>query len=87
MNIAIMGGIIVIAVVIILVQPKNVEHTYEPATDVTKIRECVEKITGSPKLDVEGLSQSQQPFTETDVYRFCLKTVEDIEAAIRELAE
>ncbi len=84
-SIAIAGGIIVIVAIIIFIQPKRIEHTYEPVTDVTEVRECIKKITGSPKLDIEELSQNQELFA--DIYRFCLKTVEDLETTLRELSQ
>lgn len=80
-----MGGIIIIAAVIMFAQPKKIKHTYNPVTDLTEVRECVEKVTGSPKLDIEELTQNQQLFA--DVYRFCLKTIEDIETALQELVQ
>ena len=81
------AGIIIIATVIIIIQPKRVNYTYEPATDLTKIRECITTITGSPKLDIPTLSQDQTLLT--DVYRFCLKTVdkENLEAVLKQLAQ
>ena len=83
--VVIVVGIAVIAAFIILAQPKKIKHTYKPATDITEIRECVKKVTGSPKLNIEALSQDQQMLA--DVYRFCLKTVENIEETLQELAQ
>ena len=84
-GIAIGVGVIIVVAAIIFAQPKKVQHTYTPATDLTQIRECVEKITGDPKLDIEALTQDQALFA--DVYRFCLKTVEDIETTLKALAQ
>ena len=84
-GIAIAGSIIVIVAIIMFAQPKKIKHTYEPATDLTEIRECVKKVTGSPILNIEELAQNQQMFAY--IYRFCLKTAEDIEATLLELAQ
>ena len=78
-------GIVIIVTVIILMQSKRIDYTYESVTDLTQVRECITEITGSPELDVEKLSQDQELFA--DVYRFCLKTVDNIEAAIKQLAQ
>ena len=85
MGIAIGVGIIITVTAIIFAQPKKVQHTYQPATDLTQIRECIEKITGDSKLDIKALTQDQALFA--DVYRFCLKTVEDIETTLKALAQ
>ena len=77
--------VIIVGIFILLTQPKKVEYTYEPVTDIAQIRECVKKVTGSSRLDIEALSQDQALLS--DVYRFCLKTVEDIEATLAELAQ
>lgn len=82
---AIAGGIIIIAVITILAQPKKIKHTYEPATDITEIRACVKELTGSSKIDLDELLNNEQLLS--DVTRFCLKTVEDRGAVLSELAK
>ena len=83
-GIAIVVGVTII-VGIMLTQPKKIKHTYEPVTDLTKVRNCITQITGSPTLDIEALTQDEVLFA--DVYRFCLKTVNDIESALQQLAK
>ena len=77
-------GIIVVATIMIA-QPKKINHTYEPATDITQIKECITKITGSESIKIETLTQDEALFA--DVYRFCLKTVDDIEATLQQIAQ
>ena len=50
-----------------------------------KIRECVRRITGNTKIDVENLMKDQ--ILLSDVYRYCLKTVDDVEAVLKELTK
>ena len=76
---------IIIVIGVILARPPKINHTYEPVTDLTRVRDCITQITGNPNLDIEALNQDQVLFA--DVYRFCLKTVDDIEAALKELAQ
>ena len=86
-------AIIAAAVLLIVIfigysnMPKKVVYEYEPVQieDIAQIRECVGRITGSTKIDVEELVKDQ--ILLSDVYRYCLKTVDDVEAVLKELAK
>lgn len=86
-------GMLIVVVIAILVtvkivndQPK-VQHEYTPipTSEIEEIKRCVRSVTGSESLNVEELLKDQ--ILLSDVYRFCLKTVEDTEAVLKELAK
>ena len=83
-------GVVVVVVILVAAalfvqssRSSKVSYTYEPADDIEEIRSCVEKVTGSTTLDIERMREDPELFS--NVYRFCLKTVEDIEATLKEL--
>ena len=65
---------------------KKVNYEFEPVSvnEIDRIRGCVKEVTGSETLDIEELLKDQ--ILLSDVYRYCLKTVEDQEAILKELA-
>ena len=86
--------ITIVATVILIViffgynnMSKEVDYEYEPVQieDIDEIRECVRRITGNTKIDVENLMKDQ--ILLSDVYRYCLKTVDDVEAVLKELTK
>ena len=86
--IAIIAATILIAIFIVYSNmPKKVVYEYEPVQieDIAQIKECVGRVTGSTKIDVEELVKDQ--ILLSDVYRYCLKTVDDVEAVLKELAK
>ena len=85
LGVLIAGLLIIAAVGIGIVRSKKVHYTYEPVTDVAPVRACITNLTGSSEFDIEKMLQDQALFA--DIYRFCLKTVDDVEATLLELAK
>ena len=81
-TIVIIAALVIMLATFFITKPKKITHTYEPATDIGEIKNCIKSITGSETLTLE-ITQNQQLFT--DVYRFCLKTVDDIEETLKAL--
>lgn len=82
-GIAIAATVIGIAIIVTVAQPKKI--TYEPVTDIAQVRECVTKVTGKSSIDIEELTQDQTLFS--NIYRYCLKTVDDIEGTLKALTQ
>ena len=66
---------------------KKIDYEYDPIpiTEIEQVRECIAKVTNTEDFDIEEVLKDQ--ILLSDVYRYCLKTVEDIEAVLFELAK
>lgn len=89
MNKRIMGmligtALVIIGITVMVTMPKKVQYEYEPVMDTEQVRECVTRITGNPKLDIEELLKDKIQLS--DIYRYCLRTVDDIEKVLLELS-
>ena len=80
-------AVIIIGLTVISNKMSGVNYEYEPVSidEIQQIRECVTKVTGTQKLDIEELVKDQILFS--DVYRYCLKTVDDVEVVLKKLAK
>ena len=86
-TIAVAAAVITIVISIAVSRTKEVTYEYTPIPtgEIKQIRTCVKEITGTETLNIEELTKDQ--ILLSDVYRYCLKTVEDTEAVLKELTK